>query len=89
MTHNQLAEEKLLQDKAFQHILKFAPESQRELMTFELARYFAVLIEEAERLAYGRGTVDTLDHVKAWADKTETTYNEMMSARLKALERST
>lgn len=33
-------EDELLKDKAFQHILKFAPQSQRELMTFELARYF-------------------------------------------------
>ena len=37
-------EEKLLKDKAFQHILKLAPESQRELMTFELARYINALI---------------------------------------------
>lgn len=33
-------EQKLLADKSFQHILKLAPESQRELMTFELAKYF-------------------------------------------------
>ena len=39
-------EEKLLKDKAFQHILKFAPESQRELMTYELANYFENLIKE-------------------------------------------
>ena len=37
-------EQHLLNDKAFQHILKFAPESQRELMTFELARYINALI---------------------------------------------
>ena len=37
-------EQYLLNDKAFQHILKFAPESQRELMTFELARYINALI---------------------------------------------
>ena len=37
-------EQHLLNDKAFQHILKFAPESQRELMTFELARYIEALI---------------------------------------------
>jgi len=37
-------EQHLLNDKAFQHILKFAPESQRELMTFELARYIDSLI---------------------------------------------
>ena len=37
-------EQHLLNDKAFQHILKFAPESQRELMTFELARYIDALI---------------------------------------------
>lgn len=32
-------EQRLLKDGVFQHILKFAPQSQRELMTFELARY--------------------------------------------------
>ena len=37
-------EQHLLNDKSFQHILKFAPESQRELMTFELARYINTLI---------------------------------------------
>ena len=37
-------EQHLLNDKAFQHILKFAPQSQRELMTFELARYINALI---------------------------------------------
>ncbi len=37
-------EQHLLNDKAFQHILKFAPNSQRELMTFELARYINALI---------------------------------------------
>ena len=37
-------EQHLLNDKAFQHTLKFAPESQRELMTFELARYTNALI---------------------------------------------
>lgn len=36
-------ENKLLKDPVFQHILKFAPQSQRELMTFELARYFSAL----------------------------------------------
>lgn len=39
LTQEELGQ-KLLGDKAFQHILKFAPQSQRELMTFELARYF-------------------------------------------------
>lgn len=34
-------EQKLLKDPVFQHILKFAPESQRELMNFELAKYIA------------------------------------------------
>lgn len=37
-------EQHLLNDRAFQHILKFAPNSQRELMTFELARYINALI---------------------------------------------
>ena len=37
-------EQHLLNDKAFQHMLKFAPESQRELMTFELARYINAII---------------------------------------------
>ena len=37
-------EQHLLNDKAFQHILKLAPENQRELMTFELARYINALI---------------------------------------------
>jgi len=37
-------EQQLLNDSSFQHILKFAPTSQRELMTFELARYFYSLI---------------------------------------------
>ena len=45
---NQASEDKLeqhlLNDKAFQHILKFAPQSQRELMTFELARYINAII---------------------------------------------
>ena len=44
-------EQHLLNDKAFQHILKFAPESQCELMTFELARYINALIEQREREA--------------------------------------
>ena len=48
-------EEALLRDKSFQHILKFAPQSQRELMTFEIARYFdayvTTRVKEAERLA--------------------------------------
>lgn len=39
-------EQKLLNDKSFQHILKFAPASQRELMTFELAKYFQALFTE-------------------------------------------
>jgi len=38
-------EQKLLNDPTFQHILKFAPESQRELMTYELARYIYRLME--------------------------------------------
>ncbi len=44
-------EEKLLQDKSFQHILKFAPQSQRELMTFEIAKYFSnfIPLEEHNR----------------------------------------
>ena len=33
-------ENKLKDDPRFQHILKTAPQSQRELMTFELAQYF-------------------------------------------------
>lgn len=41
-------EKQLLNDAKFQHILKFAPASQRELMTFELARYFTALIREAD-----------------------------------------
>lgn len=45
-------EQRLLNDSSFQHILKFAPESQRELMTYELARYFQRLVkQEAERHA--------------------------------------
>ena len=43
-------EQYLLNDKAFQHILKFAPSSQRELMTFELARYINALIRTQKRL---------------------------------------
>lgn len=39
MTRDEL-EQELLADNKFQHILKFAPQSQRELMTFELANYF-------------------------------------------------
>ena len=39
-------EQKLLADKSFQHILKFAPQSQRELMTFELAEYIATAIKQ-------------------------------------------
>ena len=37
-------EQYLLNDKAFQHILKSSPNSQRELMNFELARYINALI---------------------------------------------
>ena len=44
MTQIDDIEQLLLVDKSFQHILKFAPESQRELMTFELAKYFTALI---------------------------------------------
>lgn len=40
-------EQQLLNDKSFQHILKFAPKSQRELMTFELARYFEPHLKKA------------------------------------------
>ena len=49
----------LLNDKAFQYILKFAPESQRELMTFELARYINALIrtEKLNLLAEAREQV--------------------------------
>lgn len=39
-------EDKLLSDKSFQHILKFAPASQRELMTFELAKYFEPVLDQ-------------------------------------------
>ena len=39
-------EQTLLANKQFQHILKFAPQSQRELMTFELAKYFTHLIRQ-------------------------------------------
>ena len=46
-------EQQLLADKSFQHIVKFAPASQRELMTFELARYFLThintIVAERER----------------------------------------
>ena len=42
----ELLEQKLLNDKSFQHVLKFAPESQRELMTFELAKYFNDIIQQ-------------------------------------------
>lgn len=45
MTRDSL-EQELLDDGKFQHILKFAPQSQRELMTFELANYFYKYIEE-------------------------------------------
>lgn len=38
-------EDRLKADGSFQHILKFAPQSQRELMTFELANYFIKLFE--------------------------------------------
>lgn len=43
-------------------------------------------INEAERKGYGIGTVDTLEHVKEWADKTEVTYNDMMESRLNSLQ---
>ena len=44
--------------------------------------------EECERRvlqAWARGSIETLEHVKEWADKTEVTYNDMMSARLAKL----
>lgn len=41
---------------------------------------------EQQLLGYGRGTVDTLEHVKNWADKTEVSYNDMMSQRLASLK---
>lgn len=54
-------EEKLLKDKAFQHILKFAPESQRELMTYELANYFDNLIKE-ETIKARLDEMPTVEH---------------------------
>lgn len=48
---DQELEEKLLNDKTFQHILKLAPKSQRDLMTFEIAKYFTdfIPLEEHNR----------------------------------------
>lgn len=40
----------------------------------------------AEERGYGKGAVDTLEHVKKWADETEETYNQMMSNRLATLK---
>lgn len=40
-------EDELRNNKSFQHILKFAPMSQRELMTYELAKFFQSYVNEA------------------------------------------
>lgn len=67
-----------------------APRSDKELRRCNSAKaaikaLIAKAEREAEALGYGRGTIDTLNHVKAWADKTEETYNDMMSDRLATL----
>ena len=70
-------EQHLLNDKAFQHILKFAPESQRELMTFELARYINDLIRteklkllaEVRERVVGEGDLVDAEILKRLYDK--------------------
>jgi len=81
MTQIDDIEQLLLVDKSFQHILKFAPESQRELMTFELAKYFTALIatqiQEAridelelavKSFEWGKGTDYLTDRI-AWVKR--------------------
>lgn len=43
------------------------------------------LINNQTKEAYDKGSLDTLEHVKKWADKTEVTYNNMMKNRLDEL----
>lgn len=75
-------EQHLLNDKAFQHILKFAPKSQRELMTFETARYINALIrtEKLKILAEVRERVIGEDELYA---TDEAGWGELASNREK------
>ena len=83
-------EQHLLNDKAFQHILKFAPESQRELMTFELARYIDAIIrtEKLKLLAEVRERVQVNQKGQFEEDSTGTVcwYLDDLVEALKELE---
>ena len=83
-------EQKLLNDKSFQHILKFAPQSQRELMTFELAKYFQALFtehsKEVDRLARQDQTfkvVQTLVKSGSISDMVASSTLSLLTAQLK------
>ena len=68
-------EQQLSADKRFQHILKFAPESQRELMTFELAVYIQELIVKAR-----------VDELNMYMNHYKDDYDNYISGRIAELQ---
>ena len=81
-------EQKLLDDKSFQHTLKLVPMSQRELMTFELARYINALIrtEKLKLLAEVRERVVGAKNDLYFKNKIPQTLPEYMDDVVKVRE---
>lgn len=68
--------------------MDFTDEKHREGVT-ELKELWQIEATQSEvDKAYGKGSLDTLEHVKKWADSTEITYNDMMKNRLAQLTKT-